>query len=204
MTSLNTYLINTIIIGLKELDYHDHDYDITVLFNMAIKLINTFEIKTVHDYIINKNKYNDFCKNELDLINKNKIIDISKKSDSSSESDDSSDDSSSDEQDESDKCTKYVTCMSRLKSFLKWQFKNEIMVFYTPITLAQAGFYYTGEKDMVKCFNCNVQLGDWNDGDIPMDEHKKHSPHCKFINSVYIPHNIRKKYDIRLVEKFKK
>ena len=39
--------------------------------------------------------------------------------------------------------------------------------------LCQAGFYYTGVRDYVKCFFCNPQLKNWADGDIPWFKHKR-------------------------------
>ena len=52
-----------------------------------------------------------------------------------------------------------------------------------PFALARAGFFYAGHDDAVQCFSCNVVLRGWEEGDTAMDEHKRHSPYCPFINS---------------------
>lgn len=46
--------------------------------------------------------------------------------------------------------------------------------------MACAGFFYTGDKDYVKCFCCGIEIGDWNVGDNVIDVHKRYSPACQF------------------------
>ncbi|KAG8144556.1 hypothetical protein E2320_013046 [Naja naja] len=48
--------------------------------------------------------------------------------------------------------------------------------------LAQAGFFYTGEGDQVRCFRCLATLEGWEDGDSVVGKHKSVSPNCPFIN----------------------
>lgn len=62
----------------------------------------------------------------------------------------------------------------RYESFHNWPLR-----FPSPKSLAAAGFYYTGVRDAVACFECNVLITNWLKSDAPMDEHKKHSPFCK-------------------------
>ena len=50
-----------------------------------------------------------------------------------------------------------------------------------PQAIARAGFIYTGHGDKVTCPWCNIKLIDWECFDIPMDEHRKHSPNCQFM-----------------------
>lgn len=50
--------------------------------------------------------------------------------------------------------------------------------------LAQAGFFYTGEQDKVKCFRCRVTIEGWRQGDSAVERHKTVSPDCTFINDV--------------------
>ena len=47
--------------------------------------------------------------------------------------------------------------------------------------LARAGFFYTGEGDKVICPWCNICLNEWEAFDLPIEEHKRHSPYCDFI-----------------------
>ncbi|XP_046558127.1 baculoviral IAP repeat-containing protein 2-like [Haliotis rubra] len=47
--------------------------------------------------------------------------------------------------------------------------------------LAKAGFYYTKISDRVQCPFCLGVLKKWETWDEPMSEHRRHFPHCKFI-----------------------
>ena len=40
--------------------------------------------------------------------------------------------------------------------------------------------------DEVFCFWCGGTLAMWEELDVPMVEHAKHFPDCKFINDVYL------------------
>ncbi|XP_026285713.1 death-associated inhibitor of apoptosis 1 isoform X1 [Frankliniella occidentalis] len=48
--------------------------------------------------------------------------------------------------------------------------------------LAAAGFWYTKSDDIVRCAFCNVEVGRWEEGDDPIEEHKKWSKNCSFLN----------------------
>lgn len=50
-----------------------------------------------------------------------------------------------------------------------------------PQALSDAGFYYTGVGDKVKCFCCDGVIGDWNFTDNPWEEHAFWFPNCKFV-----------------------
>merc|ERR1712227_545423 len=54
----------------------------------------------------------------------------------------------------------------------------------SPQCMAEAGFYYTGKDDFVKCYSCGGGLGCWQSGQIPMDDHKIWYPHCKYVCSM--------------------
>ena len=65
---------------------------------------------------------------------------------------------------------------TRLATFTKW--------YYTTIQreeIAKAGFFYIGESDRVRCWNCNGGLQDWKAEDNPWIEHAKWYPLCDFI-----------------------
>ncbi|XP_032075197.1 inhibitor of apoptosis protein-like [Thamnophis elegans] len=51
-------------------------------------------------------------------------------------------------------------------------------------SLARAGFYYTGLKDKVKCYNCGLMLDNWKKGDSAMEKHKQLYPSCSFVQSL--------------------
>ena len=69
--------------------------------------------------------------------------------------------------------------MHRLKTFtiFNWPLHKHTSM----LDLAEAGLYYTGSSDAVKCFLCRVTLNDWKQGDIPSEEHKRLSPNCPFV-----------------------
>jgi len=47
--------------------------------------------------------------------------------------------------------------------------------------LAEAGFYYTGEADEVRCYCCRESFAGWKDGDVPLDVHRRRSPTCHVV-----------------------
>lgn len=66
---------------------------------------------------------------------------------------------------------------ARLQTFSSWPSSAPVR----PRDLAQAGLYYLGEHDRVRCFCCGGMLGSWETGDIGWEEHAKHFPNCFFI-----------------------
>lgn len=66
----------------------------------------------------------------------------------------------------------------RLRTFEKWP-----VDFIDRKKLAKAGFYYTNKGDSVTCPFCRIQVGRWDRGDDPLDEHTKHSPNCAYVVS---------------------
>ncbi|XP_061714420.1 baculoviral IAP repeat-containing protein 7-B [Cydia pomonella] len=53
-----------------------------------------------------------------------------------------------------------------------------------PDTLAEAGFFYTGQDDQVCCFYCDGGLGKWEASDEPWAEHARWFPGCGFVQLV--------------------
>lgn len=47
--------------------------------------------------------------------------------------------------------------------------------------LAKNGFFYSGYKDLVKCFSCGAEHGKWKENDNPASLHAQISPHCRFV-----------------------
>lgn len=47
--------------------------------------------------------------------------------------------------------------------------------------LAKSGLYFTGEKDVVSCAFCCIELYDWKLDDNPVLDHHKYSPKCSFL-----------------------
>ena len=68
----------------------------------------------------------------------------------------------------------------RVLSFQNWP----IQLYQNKHALASAGFYYTNNSDIVKCFSCGLQLGQWLRSDDVWGQHRKWSPYCHYINMV--------------------
>ena len=47
--------------------------------------------------------------------------------------------------------------------------------------MAEAGFYYIGLSDKVKCFYCDIPLNEWCEDDDPWVEHAGFSHTCGFL-----------------------
>lgn len=71
----------------------------------------------------------------------------------------------------------YGTYETRLKSFENWPRENHMDV----RELAQAGFYWSKDRDIVICFSCGGGLVNFEAHDIPIVEHIKHHSTCSFI-----------------------
>jgi hypothetical protein len=65
----------------------------------------------------------------------------------------------------------------RLQSFKQWPHQ----VLPNKYNLARAGFIYTGEGDIVRCFGCGIRVSQWEKNDFPWTEHLKWSPDCVFL-----------------------
>lgn len=69
----------------------------------------------------------------------------------------------------------------RLQSFKnRWPIGDVIR----PSELANAGFYYLGNGDFVKCFECGLVLSKWVSSDIAIEEHERWMGRCRFIRSL--------------------
>lgn len=66
---------------------------------------------------------------------------------------------------------------ARLGTFASWPSNSPMR----PSELAQAGLFYMGQNDLVRCFCCAGMLGAWEPGDSAWGEHEKHHPNCFFI-----------------------
>lgn len=71
----------------------------------------------------------------------------------------------------------YAVEAVRLSSYSKWP----TTVPQRPVILCDAGFFYAGFSDCVRCFSCGGGLRNWDDGDIPWIEHARWYQHCDFL-----------------------
>ncbi|NXV86072.1 BIR7B protein, partial [Calonectris borealis] len=70
-----------------------------------------------------------------------------------------------------------VTEEVRLSTFRNWPQYTDMH----PEQLARAGFFYTGQGDVVRCFYCDGGVRNWSFGDDPWREHAKWYPGCEFL-----------------------
>ena len=64
----------------------------------------------------------------------------------------------------------YSKFITRLSTFEDPSWPRECTV-YTK-SLAEAGLSYTGEGDLVFCYQCGAVIGQWEEGDDPITRHK--------------------------------
>lgn len=74
----------------------------------------------------------------------------------------------------------YMSISSRHASYETWNHESSPSV----DELAQAGFFYTGIKNIVRCFYCNGSLQSWRKHDNPLIEHIKFFPHCAYAKQL--------------------
>uniref|UniRef100_I3KLZ9 E3 ubiquitin-protein ligase XIAP n=1 Tax=Oreochromis niloticus TaxID=8128 RepID=I3KLZ9_ORENI len=82
---------------------------------------------------------------------------------------------------ETDNAPDFSSLKRRIDSFRGSNLANKVPA----ETLAQAGFFYTGESDRVRCFSCNMTVDNWYRGDRPVDKHMQFSPSCMFLTCVH-------------------
>ncbi|CAL1536542.1 unnamed protein product [Lymnaea stagnalis] len=73
----------------------------------------------------------------------------------------------------------YITYQKRMESYVSWVFSQ----IHSPEYLAQAGFFYAGYSDCVRCFQCGLGLRSWKAGDDVYQQHQKHRPNCPYLQA---------------------
>ncbi|KAH9520252.1 hypothetical protein Btru_060370 [Bulinus truncatus] len=68
---------------------------------------------------------------------------------------------------------------ARLGTFKTWP--KLISLTFPANIMADAGFYYSGFMDKVKCYACGVGLFNWSPDAVPVTQHAKASPLCVFL-----------------------
>lgn len=71
----------------------------------------------------------------------------------------------------------FKTVESRLESYTGWPSK----VKQDPRILAEAGFFYCGLSDHVRCYHCGQGLRNWEEKDDPWEEHARWYSDCEFL-----------------------
>lgn len=75
--------------------------------------------------------------------------------------------------------TEFTDINKRLQSFAG----RQLPAGQTAQKLAEAGFYYIGPDDNVKCFCCGGSLKRWQSTDSPWAEHFRWFPHCQLLQA---------------------
>ena len=50
--------------------------------------------------------------------------------------------------------------------------------------MAARRYFYTGEDDTVRCFEFNVEICEWVEGDHPLGGHQRWQGFCEFIRKI--------------------
>uniref|UniRef100_A0A182KIR2 RING-type domain-containing protein n=1 Tax=Anopheles christyi TaxID=43041 RepID=A0A182KIR2_9DIPT len=74
----------------------------------------------------------------------------------------------------------FASLDARIRSFRNWRYGQV----QNPTRLAEAGLYYTGTDDEVRCFHCDGGLRDWLVTDDPWHEHARCFAGCNFLQLV--------------------
>lgn len=77
----------------------------------------------------------------------------------------------------------YTLQRNRLRSFHE-HWKTSFPV--KPEELSEAGLYYTGPEDWVKCEFCKVSIGNWKHDDVALTKHTRMRPVCPFVIQVQL------------------
>jgi hypothetical protein len=74
----------------------------------------------------------------------------------------------------------YALVFRRHQTFQNWP-EAEQGTLPSIESFVDAGFFYTGEKTIVRCFYCNGALRNWQSSDDPKVEHARWFPQCAYI-----------------------
>ncbi len=65
----------------------------------------------------------------------------------------------------------------RLGTYKDWPSWTRV----NPVALAAVGFCYTGRRDVVFCFACTTEVGEWELGQAPFERHRAVAPSCPMV-----------------------
>jgi len=71
--------------------------------------------------------------------------------------------------------------VDRRKTFKYWH-----VPFMNVNQLAAAGFFFTNKGDVVCCAFCEVEVGQWAEGDDAFKDHQRWSPSCAFVKELLV------------------
>ena len=71
----------------------------------------------------------------------------------------------------------YEKCEERLGTFNIWPKESPALI----KELVDAGFFYSGTADLVTCFACGIKIGEWHEGDNPLEKHERENIECSYL-----------------------
>lgn len=71
----------------------------------------------------------------------------------------------------------YSLKQKRVESYRNWPPSAK----QKPENLVDAGFFYTGQADSVRCYLCGTGLRNWDPEDEPWVEHARWAPECFYV-----------------------
>ena len=71
--------------------------------------------------------------------------------------------------------------VDRRKTFKYWR-----VPFMDVNQLAAAGFFFTNRGDVVRCAFCEVEVGQWVEGDDAFKDHQRWRPSCTFVKELFV------------------
>lgn len=74
----------------------------------------------------------------------------------------------------------YAIESARFRSFEDWPKTMK----QKPQELSDAGFFYTQKGDRVKCFSCGGGLRDWDENDVPWEQHALWFSKCEYLKLI--------------------
>ena len=67
--------------------------------------------------------------------------------------------------------------------------------------MAHSGFIFIGREDNVQCAYCGCIIGGWEEGDSPLEEHKKENASCEFVIDQTDQQQPMPEEDVKVTEK---
>ena len=78
---------------------------------------------------------------------------------------------------------------ARMRSYEDPNWPSDVPL--APEALARAGWFYIGREDRVQCPWCGGCVFNWVPGDSALGEHRRHFPHCEFVQE-YIANSFKR------------
>ena len=83
---------------------------------------------------------------------------------------------------------RFVSVFSTDNDFSHHSVRKQTFIFYPPsevsrLDLSSAGFYFTGNDDVSRCFSCGLEIKLLRRGENPREIHQRRAPNCSFVRA---------------------